>query len=119
MDIKSISPELQKSIMEVLKGNQVKIDKNKNGKIDKEDFKLLKKEETEEQVEAAVEEGWDDMLKAVKEKQKPQPNGGAGKKQGTAYGGSKQKEQKEPVKEEKLSAEEADRVAQIAKELGL
>lgn len=111
----SISKEFESAINEVLKGNQHKIDKNKNGKIDKEDFKLLKKEESE-----PVEEGWDDMLKAVKEKQKPQPNGGSGVKQGTAYGGSKQKDTKEPVKEEStLSPEETARIAQIAKELGL
>ena len=33
---------------EALKGNQHKIDKNKNGKIDAHDFKLLRKEETEQ-----------------------------------------------------------------------
>lgn len=32
-------------VMEKLHGNQKKIDKNKNGKIDKEDFKMLRKEE--------------------------------------------------------------------------
>ena len=36
-----------KSFMEALKGNQHKIDKNKNGKIDAHDFKLLQKEEQE------------------------------------------------------------------------
>ena len=36
-----------KSFMEALKGKQHKIDKNKNGKIDSHDFKLLRKEETE------------------------------------------------------------------------
>ena len=47
-------------------------------------------------------EGWDDMLKSVKDKNKPQPSGGAGKKQGSRYGGSKQKEepQEKEVKEE-------------------
>lgn len=52
----------------------------------------LKKEETE-----TVEEGWDDMVKDAKEKVKsgPQPNGGSGKKQGSAYGGSKQKDKPE------------------------
>lgn len=44
-----------------------------------------------------VKEGWDEMMKAVKDKAKPQPNGGAGKKQGSRYGGTKQKD--EPVKE--------------------
>ena len=48
-------------------------------------------------------EGWDEMLKSVKDKNKPQPSGGAGKKQGSRYGGSKQKEEPEEkeVKEEK------------------
>jgi hypothetical protein len=44
-----------KSFMEALKGNQHKIDKNKNGKLDAHDFKLLRKEE-EELEEANVEE---------------------------------------------------------------
>ena len=52
-----------------------------------------------EEVESHVHEGWDDMVKYVKDKEKPQPNGGAGVKQGSRYGGSKQKDEK-PVKEE-------------------
>jgi hypothetical protein len=36
-----------KSFMEALKGKQHKIDKNKNGQIDAQDFKLLRKEEQE------------------------------------------------------------------------
>jgi hypothetical protein len=36
-----------KEILEALKGKQHKIDKNKNGKIDAQDFKLLQKEESE------------------------------------------------------------------------
>jgi hypothetical protein len=43
-----------KSFMEALKGKQHKIDKNKNGQIDAHDFKLLRKEETEELDEATV-----------------------------------------------------------------
>jgi len=35
---------------EMLKGNQHKIDKNKNGKVDAHDFKLLRKEEKEEEM---------------------------------------------------------------------
>ena len=38
----------QKSVKEELKGGQHKIDANKNGKIDGEDFKLLKKRKTNE-----------------------------------------------------------------------
>ena len=37
-----------KSFKEQLKGNQHKLDKNKNGKLDAHDFKLLRKEETEQ-----------------------------------------------------------------------
>ena len=47
---------------EALKGNQHKIDKNKNNKIDSHDFKILRGEKPE------VKEGWDDMLKAGKER---------------------------------------------------
>lgn len=46
---------------EALKGNQHKIDKNKNNKIDAEDFKLLRKEEE-------VQEGVTDTLKKVAKK---------------------------------------------------
>jgi hypothetical protein len=42
-----------------------------------------------------LEEGWDDMMKAVKERRGPQPSGGAGVKKGRAYGGSAQKEEPE------------------------
>jgi hypothetical protein len=38
----------EKGIKEELKGNQSKIDANKNGKIDGEDFKILKKKKTNE-----------------------------------------------------------------------
>jgi len=46
-----------------------------------------------------LKEGWDDMLADVKKRSGPQPSGGAGKKEGSRYGGSKQKDEK-PVKEE-------------------
>ena len=42
-------------IDEALKGGQVKLDKNKNGKLDKQDFKLLRKEEAEQLEEDYVE----------------------------------------------------------------
>jgi hypothetical protein len=54
--------------------------------------------------EEFVEEGWDDMVKAAQEKVKsgPKPSGGSGKKEGSRYGGSKQKEKPEQdVKEGK------------------
>jgi hypothetical protein len=59
----------------------------------------LKKEEAE------LEEGFDEMEKDVKERMgsAPKPNGGSGKKQGSAYGGSKQKDKPEQdVKEEHI-----------------
>lgn len=40
--------------------------------------------------EEAVEEGWDDMMKSVQDRAKPQPSGGSGVKQGTRYGGGRQ-----------------------------
>lgn len=39
-------------------------------------------------------ESWDAMLSAVKKKNEPKPNGGSGVKQGTAYGGGKQADEK-------------------------
>jgi hypothetical protein len=37
-----------------------------------------------------VREGWDEMMKAAKERSGPQPRGGSGIKQGTRYGGGRQ-----------------------------
>lgn len=48
-----------------------------------------------------VKEGWDDMIKAAKEKAKPQPNGGAGVKKGRAYGGAAQKDEPETTDKKK------------------
>ena len=45
-------------------------------------------------------EAWEDMVKAQKEKNKPQPSGGSGVKQGSRYGGSKQKEKPEHDEDE-------------------
>jgi hypothetical protein len=60
------------------------------------DANMLRRQPVHEDVES-VEEGWDDMVKAAKDSVKtgPKPNGGSGKKQGSAYGGSKQKEKPE------------------------
>jgi hypothetical protein len=65
----------------------------------------LKKEETE-----TVEEGWDDMVKAAQEKVKsgPKPSGGSGKKEGSRYGGSKQKEKPEQEVKEATDTVEKD-----------
>jgi len=78
----------EEAVEEELKGGQKKIDKNHNGKIDAQDFKILRKEDT-------VEEGWDDMLADVKKRNAPQPNGGSGIKKGKSYGNQK------PEKDEK------------------
>ena len=142
---------------EALKGNQHKIDKNHNGKIDGQDFKILrgdKKEVKKEEVEP-VEEGIKDVAKKAfkaltggsdkdqlkdlqrkmnvpqtgkkpsdkamgeevdapktlkqfkenafdwKKKPEPTPNGGSGVKQGSRYGGSKQKDVPEKDTDEK------------------
>jgi len=57
----------QQPVTEELKGGQVKLDKNHNGKIDGQDFKILKSEKKTVKEEETVEEGLKDMAKkAVK-----------------------------------------------------
>lgn len=57
-------------VEEELKGNQHKLDKNKNNKIDSQDFKILRKEETEELDErtltASETEKKEDIVKGMK-----------------------------------------------------
>jgi hypothetical protein len=93
---KSVSNAYKKMKAEELTAKQKKIDLNKNNKIDGEDLAKLRKEDNE------VEEGWDDMMKAVKAKSGPQPSGGSGVKKGTRYGGSNQKDEPE-VKEKPMA----------------
>ena len=92
-------------------------DVNNDGKVDTTDSYLKNRRKAiSASTGKAVKENWEAMLKAVREKNKPQPNGGAGQKKGTAYGGANQKVEK-PVKEEiTLSAEEIARIAEIAKQ---
>ena len=61
--LQSVAEAVKKVWSEELKGNQHKIDKNKNNKIDAQDFKMLRKE------------GWDDMVKSAKDavQNKPKP----------------------------------------------
>ena len=101
----SVSEAYKKMKAKELKGDQHKLDVNKNGKVDGEDLAKLRaqKEEVEN-----VEEGWDDMLKYAKEKNGPQPNGGAGKKQGTRYGGGKQKDDEAEKRKEKNESVELE-----------
>jgi hypothetical protein len=92
--------------MEALKGDQHKIDKNKNNKIDAHDFKILRGEKKVNE-EDKVEEGWDDMMKAAKERSGPKPSGDSGVKKGSRYGGSKQKDKPEHDDDKKKVAEAA------------
>jgi hypothetical protein len=52
----SVSEAYKKMKAEELKGNQHKLDLNKNGKLDKHDFKKLRGEETEEELDALISE---------------------------------------------------------------
>ena len=51
--------------------------------------------------EEKMDEGFDDMEKYLKDKNKPQPSGSAGKKSGSKYGGSKQAADKDDEDEDK------------------
>jgi hypothetical protein len=84
-----------KSFMEALKGKQHKIDKNKNGKIDAHDFKLLQKEEQEK------EESEDRMARAD---YKESPSGRKSHKEIVFTSGQEDKT-KETVKEEMTDAQ--------------
>lgn len=103
--IKGINEADYKAKMEALKGNQHKIDKNKNNKIDAHDFKILRGEKkvNEDQVEEAAES----PFTSWKKPRQPEPSGGSGVKQGTRYGGSKQKDKPEQD-DEKVKKEEID-----------
>ena len=67
-----------------------------------------------------LQEGWDDMIADVKKRNGPQPSGGSGIKQGSRYGGSKQKD--EPEAEEKPKAKKKKPFSEMVssyKEVGL
>lgn len=57
--------------------------------------------------EKKANEGWDDMMKAAKERSGPQPSGGAGVKKGRAYGGAAQKDTKEPEEKKAKKTKES------------
>jgi hypothetical protein len=103
--IKGINEADYKAKMEALKGNQHKIDKNKNNKVDADDFKILRGEKkvNEDQVEEAAES----PFTSWKKPRQPEPSGGSGVKQGSRYGGSKQKDKPEQD-DEKVKKEEID-----------
>lgn len=102
----AVSKVMEASVKEELKGNQHKIDANKNNKVDAHDFKLLRagkkvaKEETEQ-----VEEGIEDKLEAARAKAKAAgktikspakaEKSNVTKVAGKAYGGAAQKDEPE------------------------
>jgi hypothetical protein len=59
------------------------------------------KEEKQPKTLRQFKEGWQDMLDDVKKRAEPKPNGGSGVKQGSRYGGSKQKDTPEQDTEKK------------------
>lgn len=94
-----------------LKGNQTKLDKNHNGKLDGQDFKILRgQKKATEEVEAVEENAFD-----YKSPRQPEPNGGSGVKKGFRYGGSKQKEKPEQ-EEPKEKKEEVRFTLKVMKE---
>ena len=96
-----------------LKGNQTKLDKNHNGKLDAQDFKILRgQKKATEEVESVEENAFD-----YKSPRQPEPNGGSGVKKGSRYGGSKQKEkpeQEEPKEKNEQSSYFKDRLIERA-----
>jgi hypothetical protein len=95
---------VNEGLKDAIKNVAKKTFKALTGGSDKDHLDRLKKDMYKKEETETVEEGWDDMVKDAKEKVKsgPKPNGGSGKKQGSAYGGSKQKDKPEQeVKEGK------------------
>jgi len=105
--IKGINEADYKAKMEELKGNQHKIDKNKNNKIDAHDFKILRGEKKAMKEEEEVEESNNPFdLKNYKSQLPTKPGEKAGfdsKKvsTGTIYS-------RKPVKDEPMKKEEID-----------
>ena len=96
---------------EALKGNQHKIDKNKNNKIDAHDFKILRGEKPE------VKEGWDDMIKAGKERaEKEKKEMGTGKFDKKEIKPGVTQYTKKPVKyDDKTQKEEVEQIDELKK----
>ena len=101
--------------MEELKGNQAVLDKNKNNKLDAQDFKILRGEkkavkEEEEQVDESSPFDW-------KKPREPEVKGGAGVKAGRAYGGAAQKSKPEQDDDDdkKKVKEEVEQIDELKK----
>ena len=92
--------------MEALKGNQHKIDKNKNGKIDAHDFKLLQKEEEE------IEESEERMARAD---YKTSPSGRKSHKE-IVFNSGEEKEKK-PMVGEEMSDDQMKKREEIVKSM--
>lgn len=95
-----------KKFMEALKGNQHKLDKNKNGKLDAHDFKLLRKEEEEceyedEDEKEKNEKEMDEAVERVaRADYKESPSGRKTHKQITFKDGSPEDDESKKVSEE-------------------
>ena len=85
-----------KDIVEALKGKQHKIDKNKNGQIDAQDFKLLRKEENE------LEESEERMARSD---YKMSPSGRKSHKEIVFNNGNEKEDEKKEMKEEMTDAQ--------------
>lgn len=101
-----------KAKMEELKGQQHKIDKNKNQKIDAHDFAILRgeKKAVKEDAEQVEENAFD-----WKKPREPEVKGGSGVKKGRAYGGAAQKSKPEQddADEKKMKKEEVDQIDEL------
>ena len=90
-----------KKFMEALKGNQHKLDKNKNGKLDAHDFKLLRKEEEECEYEDEDEKEMDESVERVaRADYKQSPSGRKTHREITFKDGSPQEDESKKVSEE-------------------
>jgi hypothetical protein len=111
--IKGINEADYKAKMEELKGNQHKIDKNKNNKIDAHDFKILRGEKKTMKEEEEVEESNNPFdVKNYKSQLKTKPGEKAGfdsKKvsTGTIYS-------RKPVKDEPMKKEEIEKLDELS-----
>jgi len=104
----SVAEAVKKVMAEELSAKQKSIAKiaGKKSEIDSADLAALRSGAK------PVKEGWQDMLDDVKKRAGPQPNGGAGMKQGSRYGGSKQKDEPEDKKEVK---EDIEKIEELSK----
>jgi hypothetical protein len=101
---------VNEGLKDAIKNVAKKTFKALTGGSDKDHLDRLKKDMYKKEETETVEEGWDDMVKAAQEKVKsgPKPSGGSGKKEGSRYGGSKQKEKPEQDVKEATDTVEKD-----------